>query len=57
MKVYAALRKDDVGELYRARRNAEEELKDPERFKKRMQKNRAFAELYSGDPKVRQLQI
>lgn len=56
MKLYAALRREDIGRLYRVKYSEQSKHSDLNVFAKRMQEDRTFAEIHSGDKRVRQLQ-
>lgn len=55
MKMFAALRQEDIAELRRAEKNARIALDDPKVFEDRMQSNAIFANLYQNDRRVSEL--
>jgi len=55
MKMYAALRKEDIEELRKAEQAARKAIDDPKEFERRLQTNATFADLYQNDRRMRQL--
>lgn len=51
MKMYTALRKEDLDKLQKARHRAEGDLNDGELFERRMREHPGFAEAYQDDYK------
>lgn len=55
MKMFAALRKEDIEKARMAAQAAKEALDDPEVFAERMRTNPTFADLYQNDRRIPQL--